>query len=113
MNGSNRRSMVGDPHNEPTYDWFSQPASPPVDPLATLYPPAPPPIMFEGEPVEAIRAKITAPTSVDMGRTHRIDDTVHFMVTGKVTRVDHVVEERSGRLFRIETIKVVLTDEMP
>lgn len=69
---------------------------------------------FEGEPVHGLRAKLTSTTNLELGEAHhRLDETVRMLVTGRVTRVDHVVDERSGQLLRVETFKVVEAIEVP
>lgn len=69
---------------------------------------------FEGEDVHGLRAKLTSATQLELGDDHhRLDATVRMLVTGRVTRVDHVVEERSGQLYRVETFKVVEAVEVP
>ncbi len=69
---------------------------------------------FEGEPVEGLRAKLTSTSNLEVSDAHhRLDDTARLLVTGRVTRVDHVVDERTGKLVRVETFKVVEAIEVP
>lgn len=69
---------------------------------------------FEGEQVHGLRAKLTSATNLELSEDpHRLDETVRMLVTGRVTRVDHVVDERSGQLMRVETFKVVEAVEVP
>ena len=70
--------------------------------------------MFEGEKVEGLRAKLISGAALELSEDHhRIDQTARLLVTGRVTRVDHIVEERSGKLVRVETFKIVDAVEVP
>ncbi len=63
---------------------------------------------FEGQPVEFARVKLSGVTGLDVGdHVNRIDDVVKLVVEGRVVRVDHVVDDKSGRLIRVHTIKAV------
>jgi hypothetical protein len=63
---------------------------------------------FEGEQVRGMRARLTSTSGLELGEEpHRIDQTVRLLVTGRVVRVDHVVEDKTGYLIRVETFKVV------
>lgn len=76
-------------------------------------PPRPLDITFEGETVHAVRARLTS-TSIELGDdVHRLDDTARLVVTGRVTRIDHVVDDRTGNLLRVETFKIVDALEVP
>lgn len=69
---------------------------------------------FEGEAVHGLRAKLTSTNNLELGDDHhRLDETVRMLVTGRVVRVDHVVDDRSGQLLRVETFKVVDAIEVP
>ncbi len=64
--------------------------------------------LFEGERVAGLRARLVSTGGLELGEApHRIDETARLLVTGRVTRVDHVVDEKSGRLIRVETLKIV------
>lgn len=68
---------------------------------------------FEGEPVNGLRAKLTS-ASIELGDdVHRLDQVTRLLVTGRVHRIDHAVDERTGDLLRIETFKVVDAIEVP
>lgn len=68
---------------------------------------------FEGEEVNDLRAKLTSTNGLEISDDpHRMDQTVAMVVVGRVTRVDHVVDERSGKLARVETFKVVEATEI-
>lgn len=68
---------------------------------------------FEGEPVAALRAKLTS-AGIDLGDDiHRLDDTARLLVTGRVCRIDHVIDNRTGDLVRVETFKIVDAIEVP
>lgn len=69
---------------------------------------------FEGQKVEGLLAKLTSVSGLEISDDiHRIDDTVRMLVTGRVTRVDHVVNAKTGRLERIETIQVSEVIQVP
>ncbi len=63
---------------------------------------------FEGEQVEELRAKLTSSANLEVSETHhRLEETARLLVTGRVTRIDHVVDQRTGRLIRVETFRIV------
>jgi hypothetical protein len=69
---------------------------------------------FEGEPIQGLRAKLISTGSLELSdEHHRLDQTARLLVTGRVTRVDHVVDQRSGKLIRVETFKIVDAVEVP
>lgn len=62
---------------------------------------------FESQPVDLARIKLTGANALDVGDTfNHIDDLVKLYVEGRVTRVDHVVDGRTGKLIRIHTVQV-------
>lgn len=63
---------------------------------------------FEGQDVAFTKAKITSAASLEIDdRVFRHDDIVRFVIEGRVTGVDHKVNDRSGNLERIHTIKAI------
>lgn len=69
---------------------------------------------FEGQTVHATRVKLSSVGKLEAGdQVSRIDDTVRMYVEGKVVRVEHVVDEPSGELMRIHTIKVIDAVQLP
>lgn len=63
---------------------------------------------FEGQDVHELKAKLTSTSGLELSDNHhRMDQTIAMVVTGRVVRVDHVVDERTGNLNRIETFKIV------
>lgn len=62
---------------------------------------------FEGHDVEFTRAKLSAAGDLEIDAVNRIDDIVRMQVEGRVVRVDHVVDEKTGKMKRVHTIKVV------
>jgi hypothetical protein len=83
-----------------------QPETPPVRP--TTLPD------FEGETVTQAQFKLTSVGALEAPDTAvRIDDVVKLYVEGRVTRVDHVVDEKTGTLKRVQTIKAVDTIQLP
>lgn len=69
---------------------------------------------FEGEEVHQLRAKLTSANGLELGDDpHRLDQTIAMVVTGRVTRIDHIVDERTGQLARVEAFKVIEATEIP
>ncbi len=69
---------------------------------------------FEGQEVEFTRLKLTSVSDLEVGEdAYRIDDIVRLFVEGRIVRVDHVVDEKSGQLKRMHTIKVVDAIPLP
>ncbi len=63
---------------------------------------------FEGQPVDFTRIRLAAVNKLEAGEEwNRIDDVVRMYVEGRVVRVDHVVDEVTGKLMRVHTVKVV------
>lgn len=68
---------------------------------------------FEGSQVKGLRARLVSTSGLELGEDcHRLDEISRLLVTARVTRVDHVVEERSGDLVRVETFKIVEATEV-
>lgn len=69
---------------------------------------------FEGQPVDYTRMKLAAVSKLETGASwHRIDDMVRMVVEGRIVNVTHVVDEASGKLMRVHTIKVADATEIP
>ena len=70
---------------------------------------------FEGQPVDFSRLKLTAASDLEGPEDEpmRIDDVVKLVVEGRVVRVDHVVDQASGKLKRVQHIKVVDAVQIP
>jgi hypothetical protein len=69
---------------------------------------------FEGMSVELARFKLTSTTNLEGPEyPNHLDDVVKMFVEGRVTRVDHVVDEKTGALHRVHTIKVVDCIQLP
>jgi hypothetical protein len=69
---------------------------------------------FEGQPVDFTRVKLSSVSKLEAGEQFsRIDDTVRMFVEGRVVRVDHVVDELTGKLMRVHTVKVVDAIQLP
>lgn len=68
---------------------------------------------FEGEDVHQLKAKLTSTSGLELSDGHhRMDQTIAMVVTGRVVRVEHVVDERTGNLHRVETFKIVEATEI-
>lgn len=61
---------------------------------------------FEGQKVDHTRVRLSSTTKLDVEGCYRIDQVVRLCITGHITRVDHVVDEVTGHLVRIHTVKV-------
>lgn len=63
---------------------------------------------FEGQDVAFAKAKLTSVSGLEIDdRLLRLDDMVRMYVEGRVVRIDHVVNDRTGHLERVQTIKVI------
>jgi hypothetical protein len=63
---------------------------------------------FEGKPVSTTKIRIVSPVGLDIdNEVLRMDDIVRMVVEGRVTKVEHVVNDKSGEIERIQTIKVI------
>lgn len=75
---------------------------PPAAPAASHIP------MFEGQPVEFAKAKVTSATGLETGdRVWKIDDIVTLVIECRVTGVDHPVNQTTGKLERIHKLKAI------
>lgn len=73
--------------------------------LTVASPPVP---TFEGHAVSTTKLRLVTPSSIDIENVVlRMDDIVRIVVEGRVTKVDHVVNEKTGELERIQTVKVL------
>lgn len=69
---------------------------------------------FEGHKVAQTKAKITSTTGLEVDdRVWRVDDFVRLEVEGRVVNVEHKVDEKTGDLYRIHTIKAIDTRVLP
>ena len=69
---------------------------------------------FEGQDVHEVVAKIGSVNDLDLGDdVKRIDQTLRLVVTGRICAVDHKVDEKTGNLKRVHTIKVTDAIEVP
>lgn len=70
---------------------------------------------FEGQDVECTRLKLTSVSDLELAEdtVYKIDDIVKLFVEGRVVRVDHAVDEKTGTLKRVHTIKVAEAIQVP
>jgi hypothetical protein len=69
---------------------------------------------FEGQPVMFSRLKLTSVSDLEVvDEANRMDDLVRLYVEGRVVRIDHVVDERSGQLKRVHTVKIIDAIQLP
>lgn len=70
---------------------------------------------FEGTPVDGTRIKVSGTVPVDdlADQVVRVDDIVNTMVQFRVVGVDHVVDDRTGNLIRVQRLKPVEMNLFP
>lgn len=65
---------------------------------------------FEGQSVAATKATITSVSALEVGdRVFRLDQSVKLLVEATVASVQHKVNDKSGFLERIHTLKAIDT----
>lgn len=64
---------------------------------------------FEGRPVDSTVIKVVGSASLDEleGVVLGMDDAVQMLTIYRVTGVDHVVDEKTGNLVRVQKLKAV------
>lgn len=62
---------------------------------------------FEGQAVASTRAKVGATTFEIDDAVYSLDEVVRFVVEARVTNVNHVVNDTTGLLQRVHTLKAV------
>lgn len=69
---------------------------------------------FEGHTVNAGRIKLSGGSNLEgPAYPNHIDDIVRLFVEARVVRVDHAVDEPTGKLNRIQTIKIIDAIQLP
>lgn len=69
------------------------------------------PYDFEGATIAATSMKCSSASGLEIGdRRLKVDDLVEMTVVGRVTRVDHVMNEKSGHIERVHAVKVIQAD---
>jgi hypothetical protein len=70
---------------------------------------------FEGQDPAFARIKLIGVNNLEAAEEefNHIDDTVRLYVEGHVTRVDHAVDGPSGKLVRIQTVKITQAVTLP
>ncbi len=69
---------------------------------------------FEGQQVDFARLKLTSVNDLEvLDEAVHIDDIVKLVCEGRVVRVDHVVDDKTGRLKRVHTVKVLDAFALP
>jgi hypothetical protein len=69
---------------------------------------------FEGQPVMSTRLRLTSVSGLEVDDdVSHIDEIVKMYIEGRVVRVDHVVEEKTGFLLRVHTVKVLDAIQLP
>lgn len=63
--------------------------------------------IFEGQDVATTKAKVGATTFEIDDAFYSLDEVVRFVVEARVTNVNHVVNDTTGLLQRVHTLKVV------
>lgn len=63
---------------------------------------------FEGKEVEVTAAKITSVAALEINdAAWKMDEYVRMVIEGRVVKVEHTVNEKTGKLARIHTVKAV------
>lgn len=69
---------------------------------------------FEGQEVEFTKAKLTSVNALEVDdKTFHLDQFARLLVECRVVRVDHVVNEKTGKLERVHTFKAVDAQVVP
>lgn len=69
---------------------------------------------FEGEPVDHARLKLTGAGNLQgPDFPYRVDQVVKLVIEGRVTRVEHIVDNASGKLKRVQTISIIDVRDVP
>jgi len=78
-------------------------------------PPAYPPIpAFEGKPVETTKVRMSSTLGLDIQNTVlHTDEIVRLIVECRVTGIAHMVNDRTGSLERIQTLKAIDVELSP
>lgn len=66
---------------------------------------------FAGKHVDQARLRMTSAT-VEATDVHDIDDIVRVVLEGRVTSVDHRVNETTGDLIRLHTVKILEVEQI-
>lgn len=80
------------------------------DKVVALTPPVERPTIpdFEGKNVAQTKAKISSVAALEIDdQTWRVDDFIRMQIEGRVIAVDHKVDEKTGHLVRVHTVKAV------
>jgi hypothetical protein len=68
---------------------------------------------FEGHVVTQHRAKLTSVAGLEIDKLLEIDEMVRIVIEGTVTGVGHLVDNVTGELVRVHTIKVSDAAQVP
>jgi hypothetical protein len=69
--------------------------------------------LFEGQDVATTKAKIGATTLEIDDAYYSLDEVVRFVIETRVTNVNHVVNDVTGLLQRVHTLKIVEAQATP
>lgn len=63
---------------------------------------------FEGKEVAFTKAKLTSAANLEIDdQVFRVDDYVRMVIEGRVSAVNHNVNDKTGNLERVHTIKAI------
>jgi hypothetical protein len=63
---------------------------------------------YEGRQVHATALKVQSVSHLECdGRVLKLDDIVRLTVEGRVSSVNHMVNEKTGELMRVQTVKAI------
>ncbi len=69
---------------------------------------------FEGQQVDLYRIKLAGAGNLEAGdELVHLDDIVQFYLEGRVTRIGQLLDDKSGRLKRVTTVKVIDSVQLP
>lgn len=68
----------------------------------------------EGKPVSGTKLKVGSTASLDIrDAVLKVDDVVRVVVEARVTSVNHVVDEKTGELMRVQSVKAIDAEITP
>jgi hypothetical protein len=63
---------------------------------------------FEGKLVHSTSLRLASTTGLDIeDRVLKVDDIIHVLVDARVSQVNHIVDERTGKMERVQSAKVL------
>lgn len=70
--------------------------------------------LYEGKEVADTKLRVGSTIGLDIGgAVLKVDDIVRIVVEGRVTSVNHVVNEKTGELVRVQSVKAIDAEIAP